>query len=138
MEDFIKKRVEIEIKKTYYTATRYKRTSTFALLYYEGELSLEQLGKLLRISDHLLKIDKNHYFINFIMTEHSDAFKASENLIFNLDKLLNNTTSCIAIDTFDPTQSPSIVLHRLTQILAETKKNSYSRIEDENILNEMF
>jgi len=138
MEDFIKKRVNIEIKKAYYSAARYNIPSTFAILYHEDELSVDKLGEFVRISDHFFRIDENHLFINFVMTEHDSAFKAAQNLILNLDKLFNNTNTCIAIDNFDTTQSPSVVLHRLMQILDETKKNSYSRIEDENILNEIF
>ncbi len=138
MDDYIKNRLTIEINKTYYVAKRYQVTSTFAILYYEGELTVNDLGKFVRTSDHLLKIDDNNYFINYAFSEQDGAFKASQNLLLYLDKHLNNQTSCIALDTFDITKSPTIVLNRLTQILNETKKNEYSRIEDENVLNEIF
>jgi hypothetical protein len=138
IDDFIKKRLKIEINKAYYIAKRYNAISTFAILYHPDTLLVEQLGNFVRISDHLLKIDEHHYFINFAFTDQKNAFKASQNLIFKLDKYYNNNLSCIALDTFDTTQSPTIVLNRLTQILIETQKSSYTRIEDENILNEMF
>jgi len=138
MQDHIKKRLEIEINKSYYTAKRYGAISTFVFLYHEKELPVAVLGKFVRISDHLLKIDDNHYFINFTFTEPEDAFKAAQNLLLYLDKHFNNRTSCIALDNFDTSQSPRIVLNRLMQILKETQKNSYTRIEDENILNEII
>ncbi|MDQ7043366.1 MAG: hypothetical protein Q9M40_09610 [Sulfurimonas sp.] len=138
MDKYIRNRLEIEIAKAYYTAKRYKAVSTFAILYFEGELTVSDLGKYMRVSDHLLQIDDNHYFINYTFTEPSGAFKASQNLILYLDKHLGNEKSCIALDTFDVTQSATIVLNRLTQILAAIKENAYSRIEDENILNELF
>lgn len=138
MDDYIKNRLKIEINKAYYTKKRYSVPSTFAILYHEKELDVAQLGKFVRISDHLLKMDDHHYFLNFAFTEQDGAFKASQNLIMYLDKYFNDTTSCVAIDTFDITLSPTIVLNRLMQILNETRKNSYTRIEDENILNELF
>ena len=137
MEDFIKNRLKIEINKAYYIAKRYKSLSTFAILYHKDILPVDILGKFVRISDHLLKIDDHHYFINFTFTHQEDAFKAAQNLLLYLDRHFNNRTSCIALDTFNITQSPTIVLNRLIQILHETKKSSYTRIEDENILNEI-
>ena len=138
MEDIIRKRLEIEINKAYYTSKRYHTVSTFAFLYHEKPLPVDILGSYVRISDHILKVDEHHYFINFTFTEQTGAFKAAQNLLLYLDKYFNNRTSCIALDTFDTTQSPRIVLNRLIQILQETKKHSYCRIEDENILNEMI
>jgi len=135
MDDYIKNRLKIEINKAYYVAKRYKAVSTFAILYHPAPLPVDILGKFVRISDHLLKIDDNHYFIAFAFTEPENAFKASQNLIFKLDKHYNNNESCIALDTFDTTKSPTIVLNRLTQILNEVKRDDYSRIDDENILN---
>ncbi|QSZ42232.1 hypothetical protein GJV85_08935 [Sulfurimonas aquatica] len=131
----IRNRLNIEIKKAYYVFTRYKSPCTFAILYHEEELHVAKLGEFVRISDHLLKVDDNHYFINFAFTEQNGAFKASQNLILYLDKHFNNRTSCIAVDTFDSTHSSTIVINRLMQILQEIKKDPYSRIEDENILN---
>ena len=128
------KRLEVEVKKTYYTFTRYLSPSTFSLLYFEGNLSVEKLGEFLRISDKFLQIDENHYFINYMFTEQHGAFKASQNLLLNLDKHFKNQKSCIAIDIFDTNKTPRIVINRLMEILKETQKSSYSRIEDESIL----
>ena len=138
MDKKIKNRLQIEINKAYYSYKRYKIDSTFAILYHEEDLPVDKLGKIVRISDHLLKIDENHYFINFVHTNHNNSFKASQNLLHSLDLLFNNTTSCIAIDAFDITQSPTIVLNRLQQILNAIQKSSRTRIDDENILNEII
>jgi len=138
MDERIKNRLQIEINKAYYSYKRYKVDTTFAMLYHKNELPVDKLGKIVRISDHLLKIDDHHYFINYVHTNHNDAFKASQNLLYTLDNYFNNRTSAIAIDTFDTTQTPALVINRLWQILNEIKKNSYTRIDDENILNEMI
>lgn len=138
MEDKILNRLQILVNKTYYTATRYKTPATFAYMYHTEELSVEELGKYVRISDHFIKIDQNHYFINFAYTGQDNAFKASQNLLHALDKHFNTSTTCIAIDTFDMSKSAKVVYNRLVQILEATKKYSYSRIEDEDILNGMF
>ena len=134
MDDSISNRMRVQIKKMYYTHTRYKTKATFAMLYCEKELSVIELSKFVRISDHLLKIDNNHYFITFYHTPHNDAFKASQNLILYLDNFFQNRTSCISIDTFDTNNSQQIVYNRLMKILEETRKTSYLRIEDEGIL----
>lgn len=135
MDERLFNRLRILVNKTYYTATRYKTPATFAYLYNDKELSLEELGKYVRISDHFIKIDRNHFFINFAYTKQDDAFKAAQNLLFALDKHFNNSNSCIAIDTFDTTKSPKVVFNRLVQILDATKRNPDSRIEDEDVLN---
>ena len=131
-------RLNILIKKTYYVATRYKTPATFAYLYCDRDLSLEELGKFVRISDTFIKMDENHFFINFAYTPQDIAFKAAQNILYAIDKHCNNSNACIAIDTFDISKSPQIVFNRLVQILNETKKNPYSRIEDENVLNGMI
>jgi len=138
LNEKIKKRLEIEIKKAYYSAQRYKAVSTFAFLFHTKELSPTELGSLLRISDHILKIDDHHFFINFTQTSHEDAFKAAQNLLFKLDNHFKDQTSAIAIDNFNVNQTPSIVLHRLVEILHEVRKHSYTRIDDESILNDLF
>jgi len=135
MIDNIFNRIQVEIKRTYYINERYKSPSTFILMYHENPLSIEQLAVYVRISDKFVKIDDNHYFINFAFTSQEEAFKASQNLLLYLDNFFNNRKSCIAIDTFNSSISPHIVLKRLMQILKETKKSSYTRIEDESILN---
>ena len=134
MNDSILNRMRVQIKKIYYTHTRYKVPATFAMLYHEKELTVIELSKFVRISDHLLKIDDNHYFITFSHTAHNEAFKASQNLILYLDSFFQNRTSCIAIDTFDTNNSQAIVYNRLMQILDVIRKMPYSRVEDENIL----
>lgn len=65
MEDDIKNRLKIEIDKAYYVSRRYEAPSTFAILYYEGELPVSKLSEFVRVSDLLLKIDDNRYFISF-------------------------------------------------------------------------
>ncbi len=134
MNDSILNRMRVQIKKIYYTYERYKTAATFAMLYHEKEISVIELSKFVRISDHLLKIDDHHYFITFSHTPHNEAFKASQNLILCLDNFFQNRTSCIAIDTFGTNNSQAIVHNRLMQILKVTRKTPYSRIEDENIL----
>ncbi len=135
MTDNILNRIKVEIKRTYYTHDRYKSLSTFALLYHEKKLGVEQLATYVRISDKLIKIDDNHYFINFAFTSQEDAFKAAQNLLLYLDNFFNSRTSCIAIDTLNSKNTTQMVVGKLTQILNETKKSSYSRIEYEDILN---
>ena len=138
MNENIFNRLNILISKAYYTYSRYKSPSTFALLYHEQDITPAQLGAYVRKTDHFLKIDEHYYFINFAFTEQNNAFKASQNLILSLDKHFQDQASVIAVDTFDEAKSARMVYNRLTQILVETKKHSYSRIEDENILNELF
>lgn len=137
MDERLFNRLQILVNKTYYTATRYKTPATFAYLYHEGELNVQDLGRFVRISDHFIQMDENHYFINFAYTKQDNAFKASQNLLHALDKYFNNSSACIAIDTFNTSKSPTVVYSRLKQILDAIKKSPYSRIEDENILNEM-
>jgi len=135
MKDTIFNRLQISINKTYYTTKRYNIPSTFALMYHKDSLTPQELGQFVRKSDHFIQIDENHYFINFMFTEQNNAFKASQNLILSLDKYFNNEHTSIAIDTFDESNSPRLVFNRLEQILKEVQADSYSRIEDESILN---
>jgi hypothetical protein len=138
VNDDILNRVEIQIKKTYYIHDRYNTLSTFGLLYCEKEISEKELAKFLRVSDKFFKLDNNTYFINFDYTSEEKALKASQNLILHLDNFFNNSSSCVAIDEFNTTYIPQTVLSRLQQILGETRKSSYSRVEDESILSEVF
>ena len=131
------KRLEIEIKKSYYSAQRYQELSTFAMLYHPSNLPVDTIGNMVRLSDQIIKIDAHHYFIVFNYTTHEQAFRAAENLLLELDNYFNNRESCIGLDSFNPKQSPTIVIHRLTQILEEVRKNEFLRVEDENILNEI-
>lgn len=127
-------RVNILVKKTYYTNERFEVDATFALLYHEHPLNVEDLARFVRISDHLMQIDEHHYFIIFAFTPQENAYKASQNIVYNLDLHFNDHTSCIALDTFDNSKSAHTVLNRLRQILAETRKNPFVRIETEDIL----
>lgn len=138
MTDNIFNRINIEVKRTYYSSDRYKSQSSFILLYHDQELTPQELGKFVRISDKFVEIDKNHYFINFAFTSQENAFKASQNLLHYLDNRFQNTSTCIALDNFDTSKTTRMVINRLEQILKETKKHSYTRIEDEEILNELF
>ncbi|MCK4737920.1 MAG: hypothetical protein KAT10_05100 [Sulfurimonas sp.] len=137
MDDKIENRLRVEVEKSYYSAKRYKVEFTFAILYHEKELPVDKLSQFMRVSDYLLKIDENHYFIILPNTEHNRAFKALQNLIMYLDKYFKNNTSCIGTDTFDTSLSSTIVFNRLMQILNETKKHLHSRIENENVLNDL-
>ena len=134
MDENIKNRLNIEIDKAYYISLRYKSISTFAILYFEGELLVEDLGGFVRLSDHLLKIDENHYFINYTFTDNNAAFKASQNLLLYLDEYFGHQKSCIALDVFDSAKPSGSVLDRLLQTLSSIQKQSKSRIADESIL----
>lgn len=127
-------RLNVQIKKTYYIYERYNVDATFALLHYEHPLDVDELADYVRISDDLIPLDEHHYFITFTFTNDSDAYKAAQNVIQSLDRHFNDHSSCIALDTFDTNKSANVVLCRLHQILAETRKNSYARIENETIL----
>ena len=135
MTDKVFNRFEVEIKKAYYTYERYKSISSFILLHHERPLSIIELSRYLRVSDKVLEIDENIYFINFTFTDGEHTFKASQNLLLELDKHFNCRDSYIAMEALDTANSPRMVINKLMQILEETKKHSYSRIEDENILN---
>jgi len=130
----ITNRINVLIKKTYYHYERFQVDSTFALLYHENPLSVVDLAQYVRISDQLMQVDDNHYFIIFAFTSHDNAYKAAQNIIHKLDNHFNATTSCIALDTFNATKSPQSVVNRLKQILVETRKNLFVRIETEDIL----
>ena len=127
-------RIETEITKAFYIYKRYKSLSSFVLLYHEKELTEEQLGSFVRVSDKFIKVNSNVCFINFTFIAYEDIFKASQNLLRELDHFFNDRTSCIAVSSFDTTNSPKMIINRLTQILNETKKRSYERIENEHIL----
>jgi hypothetical protein len=134
MSQDISNRINVLVKKTYYTYERFGVNATFALLYHQEPLSVVELAKYVRISDHLMQIDENHYFIIFAFTSHENSYKASQNIVHSLDKHFNNHTSCIALDSFNPSKTHQTVLNRLKQIMAETRKDPYMRIEGEEIL----
>ncbi len=138
MRDYIFNRFEIEIKRAHYSFQRYKKVSTFVLLHHEDDLEVETLAQYLRVSDKFLKIDEHTYFINFAFTSLENTFKAAQNLLLELDNHFNKRSSYIAIEALDITNTPKMVVNKLFQILEETRKHSYSRIEDESILNSTF
>ena len=134
IDEKILERLELEITKTYYTFKRFMSPSTFALLYHDGKLKLEELNGYLRNSDKFIPIDDKHIFINFIFTEQYGATKAAENLILNLDQHFENNNSYIAIDKFDAEKTPAAVLDRLQKTLKELKTGSHARVEDDIII----
>lgn len=134
MNSNIINRIHVLIKKTYYTHDRFKVPATFAMLYHEEPLNVIDFSKHIRISDQVMQLDLHHYFIIFAFTPSENAYKASQNIIHSLDNHFNNRTSYIVTDSFDSTRSPQSVVNRLEQILAETRKNPYVRIETEEIL----
>jgi len=127
-------RFEIMIEKTYYIHQRYGVTATFALLYHELPLDIDDLGSFIRLSDHVIPIDENHEFIIYAFTPETNAHKASQNLLRKLDNHFGQRCCCIAIDRLDTNRTPHNVLSRLKQILGETRKGSFSRVENESIL----
>lgn len=129
----IVERVEALVQKTYYACERYELDATFAMLYHEKPITPAELGQYVRISDHLVQLDENHYFIIFTYTEHDNAVKACQNLVHSLDHHFNDHTSCIVLDSLNPSKSAKIVLKRLQAILDETRSRSYTRVETEEI-----
>lgn len=138
LDEEIKTRLNAEVVRAHYTYERYNAVFTFALLYHEKELTLEELGGMIRISDRIVCVSKNLHFITYNFTTPDDAYQASRNLIAKLDKHFNNTTSCIAIYASSKTDTTHMVMNKLLQILEETKKSSVSRIEYEDILDNTF
>ena len=138
MDEKILNRLTIMIERTYYVFKRYHTPSTFALIYHEKPITAKQLGQFIRKSDHFLQIDEHHCFMHYGFTEQSHAFKASENLLMFLDNFFGDTTTKIAIDTFDPNKTPIVVYNRLMQILeVMADHHPYTRVDDENVLNEI-
>ncbi|MBN2895345.1 MAG: hypothetical protein JXK05_05590 [Campylobacterales bacterium] len=124
----------MQINRSYYTYQRYKVETAFALLYHHGALGVETLARYLRLSDQFVRYDAHHYFIVFAHTNAANAYKASQNLLLNLDNYFNDRSSAIAIDLFDPSNSVQIVLGRLSQILDVAKATPDARIQDETVL----
>jgi hypothetical protein len=128
-------RLEVLVKRIYYIFERFQIESTFALLYHKDPLNVVEFSKCVRLSDQFIPLDDNHYFIIFEFTNQENAYKASQNIIFKLDKYFNSTNECyIALDAFDIHKSPQTVLSRLQQILLHTRKEIYTRVETEYIL----
>ena len=134
METNLDIRLSAEINRAYYAYDRYDTIATFVMVYHEKDLSLEKMGEFVRATDRFMSIDDNHYFIIFHYTAQDNAYKASQNLLLKLDNYFQNSSTCIAIDNFNKSNSPIVVINRLNQIIKETRKNSFTRIEDEAIL----
>lgn len=134
MSSDISNRVSVLVKKTYYTHERFDVKATFALIYHELPLDLMDLSKHVRFSDHLIQLDEYHYFVIFTFTSEANAYKAAQNILLNLDHHFNNRTTYIVLDSFDMSRSPQSVVNRLKQILGESRKNPFVRIETEDIL----
>jgi len=127
-----------EIERTHYNARRYNSISTFGLLYFEGNLTQSTLHKMVRLSDFFLRLNEHYYFFNFHYTDEKNAIKAGENLIFKLDKTLENRKSYLAVDRIDAEETTKSTINRLYQILQESMKRHNNRVEDENILNDIY
>ena len=137
LNDQTRKRLESEVNRVHDACKRYGSTTSSAIVYHEKDLDLELLGSFLRKNDKIVELDNNHHFIMFCYTSESEAYEAAKNLLSKLDKHFKNTTSCIAIDSACKNDSTNMMINKLLQILKETKKNSISRIEYEDILDEI-
>jgi hypothetical protein len=138
LDEELKIRLNAEIGRAHYTYERYKAEATFALVYHEKDIGLEQLGSLVRVSDRLVRVNENLHFVIYNFTTQDDAYKASRHLLSSLDKHFHSATSCIAIDSPPKTDSTHMVMNKLHQIILETKKNSVTRIEYSDILDNTF
>lgn len=134
MDENILNRVNLHIKKSYYTYDRFEVDATFALLYHDEPLTVLELSQYLRLSDHLIQLDEHHFFVIFAFTSEENAYKASQNILHKLDGHFNNHSSSVALDSLDVTMSPKLVLNRLKQIMKEIHRDSHIRIETEDIL----
>lgn len=135
MNENIRNRFDVLIKKTYYIHKRYGVESTFALLYHKEPLSIVELSKYIRISDHIIQIDENHYFIIFQFISAEKAYKASQNITYKLDNHFGSEEKCyMAIDKLDTTITSQNVLRRLKLIVEYAIKNRCVRVETEEVL----
>lgn len=104
-------------------------------MYHKLPINVVELSQFIRISDLLIEIDQNRFFIIYQFTNESDALKAAQNLIFNLDKHFNEINSCyVAIDKLDTSIAPLNVLNRLQSIIEYALKNRVNRVETEEVL----
>lgn len=130
--------LESEISRVQDACSRYDSDNSSAIVYHEKDIDIELLGSFLRTNDKIIKLDKSHHFIIFHFTSEEEAYEAAKHLLAQLDSHFKNTTSCIAIDSACKNDSANIMINKLLQILKETKKNSISRIEYEDILDEIY
>jgi hypothetical protein len=138
MDDKTRTRLELEISKIHDACERYDSDTSSAIVYHEKEIDLPLIGSFLRKNDKVIRLDENHHFIMFFFTSESEAYEAAKNLLAKLDHHFQNSTSCIAIDSACKNDSTNMMINKLIQILKETKKNSISRIEYEDVLDEIF
>lgn len=133
-----KKILELEINKAHDMYKRHASESSVGIIYHEKDIDEELFESFFRKNDKVVKLDKNHYFVMFLFTPEREAYEAAKNLLARLDKYFHDTTSCIALDSACKNDSVNMIINKLLQILKETKKNSISRIEYEDILDELF
>ena len=138
LDEDLKIELNDEISRAHYTYERYKAQATFALIYHEKDIGLDVLNSFVRVSDRLVRVNENFHFVIYNFTTIDDAYGASRNLLKNLDKHFHNITSCIAIDMPSKTDSTHMVMNKLYQIILETRKNSVTRIEYSDILDNTF
>ncbi len=138
LDDQTKTRLESEISRVHDACDRYGSDVSSAIVYHEKDIDLSLFGSFLRKNDRVIRLDENHHFVMFFFTSESEAYDAAKNLLAHLDIHFNDKTSCIAIDSACKNDSANMMINKLLQILKETKKNSISRIEYEDILDEVF
>jgi hypothetical protein len=131
-------RLDKMIQELHYELQRYNEVSTLGLLYVEDDVDDTIFQQYIRLSDKYIKLTKNYYLFNFFHTDENNAIKAAENLVANLDKYFGNNKSYMAVDQTDADASTKSTFNRLYQILQETIKKGTNRVEDENILNELY
>lgn len=137
IDDETKKILESEINKVHDACQRYDSNNSAAVLYHEKNIDSDVLSGFLRKNDKVIRLDENHCFVVFGYTSETEAYNAAKHLLAELDKYFKNSTTCIAIESACKYDSANIMINKLFQILKETKKNSISRIEYEDILDEV-
>jgi len=134
MNQNLEKRYEVLVKKTYYIHKRYNLESTFALLYHKEPLSLVQLSAYARISDYIIEVDENNYFIIFQFTSEEDAYKASQNIIGKLEVNFCSHAFYIGLHKININMTPQNILKKLRLIVEYAIKNRFNRVETEEVL----
>lgn len=127
-------RFSLLVKKIYYIHERYQVEATFTMLHVQHPIEMDEVSEMIRRSDEIFQIDPHRFFVAFTFTDQESARQACVNLLKKLDRHFNDHSSSIALDNFDPSKSPQIVVSRLNQILDEIEKRPYIRIENESIL----
>lgn len=122
------------VKKIYYIHERYQVDATFTMLHVKHPVEVDEIAKMIRSSDEIYGIAPDKFFIAFTFTDQESARRACVNLLKKLDRHFNDHSATIALDDFDPSKSPQVVVSRLMQIIEEISKRPYIRIESESIL----